>query len=160
MDADTSRLRRGALLPKTVSWGTAIWGGLGLIALLIMLIEIGTTRRPLGFGLAASVTNGLQFGAVFSLIALGVALVYRSTKVINFAQGELGTVPALLVMWAMLGFSLAGELDLTAINTLQFVGYTAAAIVSAPDSGSSSTSESCSASRTVPPSPASSPPRA
>lgn len=119
MDADTSRLRLGALL----------WGGLGFAALVIMLIEIGSNRRPLGFGLAASVTNGLQFGAVFSLIALGVALVYRSTKVINFAQGELGTVPALLVLWAMLGFQLGGELDLTEIDRLPFLGYTVAAIV-------------------------------
>lgn len=119
MDADSSRLRLGPLL----------WGAVGLAALIIMLIEIASTARPLGFSLAASATNGLQFGAVFSLIALGVALVYRSTKVINFAQGELGTVPAMLVLWAMLGFSLQGELDLTAINKVQFLGYTVAAIV-------------------------------
>lgn len=119
MDAETSRLRVAPLL----------WGLVGLSALVIILIEIGTTRRPLGFSLAASATNGLQFGAVFSLIALGVALVYRSTKVINFAQGELGTVPALFVLWALLGFDLTGDLDLAQVGKLDLIGYAVAAIV-------------------------------
>lgn len=126
MDAITSRFRGG------LSWALFVrtgWILLGVAAVTIMLIEIGSTRRPLGFSLAASATNGLQFGAVFSLIALGVALVYRSTRVINFAQGELGTVPALLVLWAMLGFGLGGELDLTAVNKVHFLGWTVAAIL-------------------------------
>lgn len=123
MDTDSSRAPLGQLV------GRVFWGLVGLAAAIIVLIELTTTARPLGFSLAASATNGLQFGAVFSLIALGVALVYRSTKVINFAQGELGTVPALLVLWAMLGFELGGELDLTQFDRLAFLGYTIAAIV-------------------------------
>ncbi len=39
---------------------------------------------------------GLQAGAVYSLVGLGIALVYKATKVLNFAQGEFGTVPAFL----------------------------------------------------------------
>jgi len=119
MNVERSRLRMGTLL----------WGAVAGTALVIILVEMSTTRRPLGFSLAASITNGLQFGAVFSLIALGVALVYRSTKVINFAQGELGTVPALLVLWALLGFDLAGDLDLAQVGTLRLIGYAAVAIV-------------------------------
>ena len=37
---------------------------------------------------------GLQRGAIFGLVGLGLALVYKATRILNFAQGELGTVPA------------------------------------------------------------------
>lgn len=47
---------------------------------------------------------GLQSGAVYSLIALGIVLVYKATRVLNFAQGELGTVPAFLAYAIMVGF--------------------------------------------------------
>ena len=39
---------------------------------------------------------GLQRGAIFGLVGLGLALVYKATRVLNFAQGELGTVPAFI----------------------------------------------------------------
>ncbi len=41
---------------------------------------------------------GLVLGAVASLVALGMALVYRANRVLNFAQAELGTAPAVLVV--------------------------------------------------------------
>lgn len=47
---------------------------------------------------------GFQSGAVYSLIALGIALVYKATKVLNFAQGELGTVPAFAAYAFMVSF--------------------------------------------------------
>ena len=128
MDAETSRVRLRAAATR-LGVTTILWSLLGIVAVVIMLIEMSTSLRPLGFSLAAAATNGVQFGAVFSLIALGVALVYRSTRVINFAQGELGTVPALLVLWALLGFDITGDLDLQQVNDLQLIGYAAAAIV-------------------------------
>jgi branched-chain amino acid transport system permease protein len=53
--------------------------------------------------------NGLQTGAVYSLIALGIALVYKATRIPNFAQGELGTVPAFVAYVVMTGFQVGGE---------------------------------------------------
>lgn len=50
------------------------------------------------------VVIGLQTGAVYSLIALGIALVYKATRVLNFAQGELGTVPAFVAYAFMVSF--------------------------------------------------------
>ena len=49
-------------------------------------------------------TVGLQTGAVYSLIALGLALVYKATRVLNFTQGELGTVPTFFAFAIMVGF--------------------------------------------------------
>ena len=43
---------------------------------------------------------GLFQGAVYGLLAVGLVLVYKGTRVFNFAQGEFGTVAA-YTTWAM-----------------------------------------------------------
>ncbi|MGH2740192.1 MAG: branched-chain amino acid ABC transporter permease [Actinomycetota bacterium] len=43
---------------------------------------------------------GLFQGAVYGLVAVGLVLVYKGTRVFNFAQGEFGTVAA-FVAWAL-----------------------------------------------------------
>jgi branched-chain amino acid transport system permease protein len=50
------------------------------------------------------VASGLALGAVYSLIALGFVVIYRASKVFNFAQGEFLTVGA----FAMVSLSAAG----------------------------------------------------
>jgi branched-chain amino acid transport system permease protein len=52
---------------------------------------------------------GCQRGAIFALVGLGLALVYTATRILNFAQGELGTVPAFAAFLVMTGFKSAGE---------------------------------------------------
>ena len=52
---------------------------------------------------------GLQRGAIFGLVGLGLALVYKATRILNFAQGELGTVPAFVALMTMTGFETAGD---------------------------------------------------
>jgi branched-chain amino acid transport system permease protein len=49
---------------------------------------------------------GLQAGAIYALVALGIALVSKATGILNFAQGELGTLAAFAAF-----FVLAGGLD-------------------------------------------------
>lgn len=39
---------------------------------------------------------GVIIGLLTALVALGLALVYRANRILNFAQGDLGTVPATL----------------------------------------------------------------
>jgi branched-chain amino acid transport system permease protein len=67
----------------------------------------------------STVLIGLVSGAPFALLALGMVLVYKGSKVFNFAQGEFGTVAAFasyllsfyLPMWsAMVCGVLAGVL--------------------------------------------------
>src|SRR5919108_4787963 len=43
---------------------------------------------------------GIAEGATYGLIALGVVLVYKATRVLNFAQGEIGTF-AIYIAWAV-----------------------------------------------------------
>ena len=42
--------------------------------------------------------DGLILGLLTALIALGIVLVYRANRVLNFAQGELGLLPAVLAV--------------------------------------------------------------
>ena len=40
------------------------------------------------------IVNGLVVGGIYSLVALGFVIIYKATKVVNFAQGELVMVGA------------------------------------------------------------------
>ena len=42
---------------------------------------------------------GVLSGTIYALFAVGIVLVYRGTKVINFAQGEVGTAGLFLATW-------------------------------------------------------------
>ena len=57
---------------------------------------------------------GIQRGAVFSLVGIGLALVYKSTGILNFAQGELGTMPAFVAFLVMSGFSWGADAEANA----------------------------------------------
>ena len=41
---------------------------------------------------------GLVFGMLGALTALGMALIYRSNRILNFAQGELGLAPSVAAL--------------------------------------------------------------
>ena len=47
--------------------------------------------------------QGIVSGGLTALIAFGLALVYRSNRIINFAQGDLGGAPAALGVLLILG---------------------------------------------------------
>jgi branched-chain amino acid transport system permease protein len=57
--------------------------------------------------LALLVSAGLVSGAAYGLIAMGFALIYKSTGVVNFAQGEM------VMLTAYIAFSLANALGLS-----------------------------------------------
>lgn len=46
------------------------------------------------------VVLGLGFGGIYALAALGLALIFRTTRVVNFAYGAMATV-ATLVLWTL-----------------------------------------------------------
>jgi len=62
--------------------------------------------------LAQIVNSGLALGAVYGLMALGFALVYNSSRLINFAQGEL------LLLGGLGLFSLAQTMHLSPLMAL------------------------------------------
>ena len=52
------------------------------------------------------IVNGALVGSRVALIALGIALVYRANRVINFAAGDLGQLPASLAVLLVLSLGL------------------------------------------------------
>lgn len=86
------RLRAGPL------WARRTWGWAAAVVALVGVFGVGDVS------LANTLVIGIQSGSVFALFALGIALVYKATRVLNFAQGELGTVPAFLAYAIMVGF--------------------------------------------------------
>jgi branched-chain amino acid transport system permease protein len=45
------------------------------------------------------VVSGLATGSIYASLALGIVIIYRSTGVINFAQGEMATFSAFIAWW-------------------------------------------------------------
>jgi branched-chain amino acid transport system permease protein len=59
------------------------------------VIAVQLVLFPLSPGLFV---KGAILGGLTALIALGMALTYRSNRIVNFAQGDLGTAPVVLVL--------------------------------------------------------------
>ncbi|MBW3595157.1 MAG: branched-chain amino acid ABC transporter permease [Actinobacteria bacterium] len=72
---------------------TAIVSGI-VTALIVVVLILG---RGDVFGPNSYVVIGVSQGAVYGLIALGLVLVYKGSRVFNFAQGEFGTIAAFIV---------------------------------------------------------------
>ncbi|MFA9429084.1 branched-chain amino acid ABC transporter permease [Egicoccus sp. AB-alg2] len=114
-----TRLARltGALTARrtTVVWSVAV------------LVVAGGLAAA-GMDVGAAVVNGLGSGAIYALVALGIALVYRATRVLNFAQGELGTMPAFVVVLLLLGGDLDGFVDAAEVSFARLVVLTLVAV--------------------------------
>ncbi|HDH44183.1 MAG TPA: branched-chain amino acid ABC transporter permease [Thermococcus sp.] len=53
------------------------------------IIEVPKQKGEGGMLIIDGVINGVALGSVYALVALGFVLIYKATKVINFAQGEI-----------------------------------------------------------------------
>jgi len=59
--------------------------------LVLLIVQQIFWRTPYG-----AVLQGVVLGLLTSLVALGIVLTYRSNRVLNFAQAELGLLPTVL----------------------------------------------------------------
>jgi len=77
--------------------------------------------EPLMSQFFQQVVSGLASGGIFASLALALVLIYRATRVINFAQGEMATVST-FVAWSLVhhGMPFWGAFFLTL--ALSFVG--------------------------------------
>ena len=57
------------------------------------------------------IISGLSIGSVYALVALGIVIIYRSTRILNFAHGDMATAGT-FVAFTLLGMSLAPVLSL------------------------------------------------
>ncbi len=119
MNALALRYLPDATLRKVLAW-------LIPVAIVTFAVTVYPYPAPLGI-----ILNGALVGGRIALIALGIALVYRSNRVINFAAADLGVAPATLTVLLVLGFSwnywlgafigLAGAMVLGALTELLFI---------------------------------------
>ena len=93
MNAFALRVVPSASARRVLAW---------LIPLAIVTFAVTVFPYPAPLGI---VLNGALVGGRIALIALGIALVYRSNRVINFAAADLGVAPATLMVILVLGFS-------------------------------------------------------
>src|SRR2546430_9651053 len=77
-------------LPKPAQYGVAL---LAAVVAYNVLNHVMSRGAPLGI-----VALGVVFGSLNALIAIGIVLVYRANKVVNFAQAEFGGVAAVLAI--------------------------------------------------------------
>ncbi len=77
---------------------------------------------PAPFGV---LVQGMVIGGLTALIAFGIALIYRANRIVNFAQGELGGVPASLAVLLIVGpglpYALALPIGVAAAIILGFL---------------------------------------
>jgi len=52
------------------------------------------------------ITTGILLGLVYSLIAMGIAIIFKTTKVVNFSQGMLATLGAYVTLFGIDNLSL------------------------------------------------------
>ena len=112
---------RNAVGQRTMVAASAIAAPATILA--VQLIFFG---MPLGLWL-----RGVVLGMLTALLAVGLALIYRANRVVNFAQADLGSAPVALAVglvvfwgwsyWLGLGIGLLGSLVLGAIVEVALV---------------------------------------
>ena len=78
---------------STATRGTAAAAALRSYGPAIAIVAVQQVFFPAPAGI---VVRGLMVGGLTALIALGMALVYRANRIINFAQADLGLAPTML----------------------------------------------------------------
>jgi branched-chain amino acid transport system permease protein len=71
--------------------------GPAAVAVAVLVFAVAAWHVPAGV-----LVQGAIIGSLTSLVALGLALVWRANRVINFAAGDLGSVPATLAVLLMI----------------------------------------------------------
>ena len=94
--------------PIAAVWRHAVWGTLlrallGYVFLVEGLVQLAFGKVPLlGIGAGSGPVPrgvfliGAVIGTLYALVGMGIILVYRANRIINFAQAQLGAVPAIL----------------------------------------------------------------
>src|SRR5579872_5155152 len=74
-------------------------GALVVPVALVVVVQVVLFPMPVGVWV-----QGVVLGLLGALMAVGIGLVYRLNRVVNFAQGDLGSAPAVLA-FGLVGLS-------------------------------------------------------
>lgn len=70
-------------------------GRIDIPGVAIPWLELGTRSQPIPRGVFL---QGAVVGALYAMVGMGLILVYRANRIVNFAQAQLGAVPAVLAL--------------------------------------------------------------
>jgi branched-chain amino acid transport system permease protein len=70
---------------------------------------------------AQQIAAGVREGAIYSGLALAIVIIYRSTRVINFAQGEMATFTT-FIAWSLMNHGLSFWTAFPIVLAIAFVG--------------------------------------
>jgi branched-chain amino acid transport system permease protein len=70
---------------------------------------------------AQQLTSGIREGAIYASLALALVIIYRSTRVINFAQGEMATFTT-FVAWSLMNRGLSFWATFPIVLAIAFAG--------------------------------------
>ena len=93
---NATRLRQAGEQFSKPHWRAGQWAALGVIGFFVWTQWL--FPAPIGVLLQGAIN-----GAIFSLTALGIVLIYRANRIINFAQGDIGAVGGLLGVMLIAG---------------------------------------------------------
>ncbi|HEV2308935.1 MAG TPA: ABC transporter permease [Acidimicrobiia bacterium] len=97
---EASRLRRAG---EGLAWVA------GVALLWVVLAQVLSKGLPTGI-----VVLGVIYGALYALVAIGIVLVYRANRIINFAQAQLGVVAAVLAIELHVTYGISYVLSIAA----------------------------------------------
>jgi branched-chain amino acid transport system permease protein len=91
-------IRAGSLKARLITAGAAV------LPLALMVLGVKLFWRDVPSGVYA---DGVVRGLLSALIALGIVIVYRANRIVNFAAADLGAVPSTLafLLYATLGWN-------------------------------------------------------
>ena len=126
-------------------WRLALGVAVLVVALLALWLWLVSGWQP---RYSRQVVLGLSSGSLYALLALAIVLIYRSTAVVNFAQGEMATFST-FIAWSLLqsfgddtasvwlvtgltlviGFAIGAALELAVIRRIEHRSALNAAVI-------------------------------
>ena len=105
-----------------------VFGRMDIPFVRVPWLEVGRYNAPIPHGV---IIGGAVIGALYGLVAMGLILVYRANRIINFAQGQLGSVPAVvgLLLVARHGWPYLAVLPLVLVASLLLGGVVEVGLV-------------------------------
>lgn len=89
--------RYGAAVKVVVAYVLLIEIGIQLVFGKVTLFGLNVGRYDLAVP-RGEILGGAVIGVLYALIGMGLILVYRANRIINFAQAQLGAVPAIIAL--------------------------------------------------------------
>ena len=89
--ADAARRTAELVGRDTMGWRAG--RSVAVAVLFLVFVELVFHQSP------AELVNGVALGSTYGIMAVGVVLIYRTQRVINFAAAALGSVPAIVAMY-------------------------------------------------------------